>query len=490
MSMKFKKKKIVILLTSLFVIITIILLFTFFFNDYRRQKRADLELLSSADYNSVFCAMYSIENFAQEDFVTYRGFNTLKLDNKLRKTADLSDYLEAAFASENIIETIYLGLDPAQIWDSCGHNPQTWSEHLNEDIFPYFSAHTDITFEILLPAPSLEYWADIESQEREALLSTYHSLICSLSSYHNVTTYFMGHEHWLIANPANYTDIQTTNEVISRKMMLFTFCDHQYQVNTETSSTYMEQLREQILQYNESQTAYPDLSSWDMVFFGDSILGNYVGSYSIPGVVAGLSGANTYNCGQGGTPASVDPNCVLSFPSAVDYFIAKDATCIPGDGPYKASMEQYLQDDHTGQNLCFVLNFGLNDYFGGHPVFNMENPHDNTTYAGALREGIAKLQEIYPDATIILMTPTYTTYFSNGTQPMSEKGGILTEYVEAALKIATETNVICMNNYVDSGINESTASTYLADGCHLNETGRFLMAELIIKQIEALTPTP
>ncbi len=476
-----KKQNRIIIGVIAFIIIAIPIIFTCFFQEYKQQKKADLELLATAEYNSIFCSMYSIENFAQADFLTYRGLNTIKLDNKLRNTSDLNEYLAAAFSSQNSIDTIYLGLDPAQIWSSSRKNTDKWNTSLQEDILSCVTAHPEVTFEVLLPAPSLAYWVQMDIDEVDEILTTYSSLVSTLAPYSNMTTYFVGNEQWLIANPSNYTDELTTNDLISQKLMLLTFCDHNFQLTAENVSAQLELLREQIVQEQTSPTVYPDLSAWDIVFFGDSIIGNYEGSFSVPGVVSGLSNANTYNCALGGTPASVRPDGILSFPSSVDYFIAQDASAIPGDGPFRASLETYLQTDHADKNLCFVINFGLNDYFSGQPVANTENPYDTTTYAGALREGISKLQTAYPDAIIVLMTPTFTSYFSNGMEPMSEKGGILTDYVEAALQVADEATVLCMNNYADLGITESTAQAYLADGCHLNEAGRFLLAKRIIE---------
>ena len=155
-------------------------------------------------------------------------------------------------------------------------------------------------------------------------------------------------------------------------------------------------------------------------------------------------------------------------------------------GPFPTSLETYAQEEHDDRKLCFVIYFGLNDYFGGHPVSNPEDAFDVTTYAGALRVGIDKLQTAYPDAEILLMTPNFITTFANGTEPMSEKGGTLIEYVDTAIEIANEYNVPCVNSYVDLGINEANASAFLADGTHLNETGRFLLAKQIMERIAAL----
>lgn len=480
------KKKIFLSVGIIIVLFMIVAVSTLILGSYQysKQKESDLTLLSSSEYNSAFCSMYSIEHFAEEDFATYRGVNTLKLSTTLRDTNDLGEYLTEAFASGNPVEIVYLGLDPARMWNSADKKIDKWNSSLTEDIIAFATGHPEVTFEILLPAPSLTYWTELSAKDVSETLTTYRSLVNTLQPYGNIMIYFMGGEHWLIANPDNYTDDLTTNPEVSQKMFLFTFCDHEYLINAANVDQYLDTLNTLITREKETPTVYPVLSDWDVVFFGDSIIGNYTGSFSVPGVVTGLSDAHTYNCAQGGIPASEDANSLLSFPSSVDYFVGRDATALPElSGPFSASLENYAQDKHEDRKLCFVLNFGLNDYFGGHPVANAENPFDTTSYAGALREGIRKLQSAYPDAEILLMTPNFVTLFNNGTEPLSEKGSILTEYVDAALQVATDMNVNCLNSYTDLGINESNAHSLLADGVHLNETGRFHLAERIIWEL-------
>lgn len=114
----------------------------------------------------------------------------------------------------------------------------------------------------------------------------------------------------------------------------------------------------------------------------------------------------------------------------------------------------------------------------------MENPEDSYdigSYAGALRTGISTLKEAYPDAEILVLAPTYTAGFSGGTERNSEVGGILTDYVDATVRVAEVMGVHCINNYADSGINPDNQAQYLADGCHPNETGAFLLGNRIIE---------
>ncbi len=452
-----------------------------------QEKKLELERLAVEEYNAVFLSMFSIDNYQQEDFATYRGIDTLKINAVAKNTNAVAEYMEAALGSDNDITNIYLGLDPSVIWSRSHKKVSRWDENINTHILSYISAHPNITFEILLPNPRLEYWTELSERAAEETLTTYSTLISTLSAQPNVTLYFMGMEQWLIANPANYVDNMTTNEIISQKIFLFTFCDHEYQINSVNSEILLSSLKNLIVSERSAPTKYPDFSHWDIVFFGDSIIGNYTGSYSVPGVVSALSHARTYNCANGGIPACVDPAAPLSFPASVEYFANQDFTSIPEGSPFVEAMTQYIQSDHTDRRLCFVLNYGLNDYFGGHPIDNTENSTDTSTYAGALRTGIDKIREYYPDSIILLITPNYITEYSNGTVRMNENSGILTDYVDAAIKVAQEKNVICLNNYSDSGINESTASMYLADGTHLGEAGRFLMAEKILEWLDKNT---
>ena len=130
--------------------------------------------------------------------------------------------------------------------------------------------------------------------------------------------------------------------------------------------------------------------------------------------------------------------------------------------------------------MCFLVHYGLNDYFNGVAVENANDLYDVETYSGALRGSVQSLKEKYPDALIILMTPPFCCAFSNGMDRNSEVGGVLTEYVAAVEKVAKEQDVLCMNNYIGLGITEENSEVYLADGVHLNETGRFILGQQIV----------
>ena len=94
-----------------------------------------------------------------------------------------------------------------------------------------------------------------------------------------------------------------------------------------------------------------------------------------------------------------------------------------------------------------------------------------------------KLRETYPDCEIILMTPTFCSYYSNGTIPCSADGGVFSDYVNAVKEISELLNVRYIDNYNECGIDASNYGTYLPDGCHPNEAGRLLIGRHILEKL-------
>lgn len=201
-------------------------------------------------------------------------------------------------------------------------------------------------------------------------------------------------------------------------------------------------------------------------------------SSSIPGVLAGLTGAHTYNLGLGGTSASSFGDS-WNLNRIIDAFISGDSTGFVEDEQPIYGMQKYLDDhnDSCSRELCFIINYGLNDYFGGFPIGN-ENDTGTDTYSGALVQAVSTLKSAFPECRIIIMTPNYCSYFSEGTQPKSETGGTLKEYVEAIIKVSGATGTEYIDNY-NLGINKANQEKYLVDGCHPNEAGRYIIGTKI-----------
>lgn len=440
----------------------------------RRARQADLRCLRQTEYDAVFFSMVPYRDPASDaigaDALSYYiGVDAAVMSSCLRNAGDLDDYLEAAFYSGNEIGLAYLELVPFRLGDFGG-------------LSNWIAAYPDTVFHILLNAPSMDYWTSLGEGRAQKQLAAYQELAGELLGHGNVELYFMGAEDWLIMNPGNYTAPLVANRELAPHLALLTWQNDRYRLTADNYTAVFTGLWDKVGLAGALPES-PELSGWRMVFFGDSVIGNYRDSTSIPSAAAALSGCEAYNLGVGGTPAAFEEPSLYSFTVIVDSILKREAI-VPQNGvPGPKDLEAYYEKANDGKRLCFVINYGLNDYFGGARVENPEDPFDPFTYAGALRSGIRELREAFPESVIVLAAPNYTDAFSHGQDRQSDVGGSLTDYVEAAGRVAQDTNVLFMDNYHDLGIDASNWPVYLADNVHPDKNGRFLYARALVRLI-------
>lgn len=444
-----------------------------------KVREADVAALAQGDHEAVLMSMYSAEEFEAEEFMHFRGTSAVQAFHNFVNLADIGDYLDKCFSGNMNLTDVYIGLDPYVISGLYGHHTSLYVKDYENYLTSYIQAHNDVVFEFLLPVYSVDYLRTLSDSEYNELVNSYRNLANIYLAYDNVIIYYLGYEDWLIMNPGNYDGSNLCKQDVLYKIVAYTFWNSFYYLTSDNMEERFARMTELVQQQDERL----DLSEWSIVFFGDSVMAYHTGSLSISGVVSGLSGAETYNCGEGGMPATEVSFANLSFNRMVTRFLEQDTAGLDEDSNYLKGLTEYMQTEHEGKKCCFVVEFGLNDYFNGHAVENPEDQYDTGTYAGALRTGIRSLQDAYPEAEILLLTPTYTILFSGGTEINSEIGGTLTDYVDATLRVAEEMNVYCLDNYADSGINAYTSETYLADGTHPNESGSLLLGNSILEYI-------
>lgn len=441
-----------------------------------KVREEDIATLSEGNYEAALLSMYTPEFFDVEEYGYFRGTSTVRAFHPFVNLADIGDYLEQSFFYNDDLSIVYIGLDPFAVSGLYGYHTSLYAGDYERFLTEYVREHKNAAFEFLLPAYSIEYMRNLSDNEYTELINAYRNLVNIYIPYDNVVIYFFGDREWLIANPDNYVSDTGYNASIFRTTVAYSLDDVTCVLTADNMEERFARMTELV---RDSSVTYPDLSEWCMVFFGDSIFEYHAGSRSVPGVVEGLSGAQVYNCSKGGTSA-------FSFNQMVTCFLEQDASGLGQAANFELELNDYIQEDHEGKRYCFVLNYGLNDYFVGNPVENPADGFDAGTYAGALRIGIRTLKEAYPDAVIILLTPTYTGLFSGGTEINGDRGGALTDYVAAAVGVAQDMDVVCMNNYTDSGINADTHEMYLADVTHPNETGALLLGRRILDEMKRI----
>lgn len=482
---KISRRKVVLLVVGLFLFFSVAGLVLVFWFERRvhyvpsdKIREEDVSALTEGDYEAVILSMYTPESFDAEEFGYFRGISTVQAFHSFVNLADMADYLQQGFSGNDNLSNVYIGLDPFEISKLYGFHTALYADDYEKYLSEYVRMYSDVIFEFLIPAYSMDYMRSLSGNEFAELINSYRNLVNIYQTYDNVVIYYLGYEQWLVANPGNYVSPTICNPSVLRRTVAHTLRDDKYALTPNNMEECFARVTELVL---DTPITYPDLSEWCMVFFGESPLEYYTGSYSITGVVNGLSGAQVYNCGKGGVPATDAPAATLSLNRMITRFLEQDTDGLEDDNNFVVGLTAYMQEDHENKKYCFVVAFGLNDYFGGHPVENPEDGYDVGTYAGALRSGIRTLKEAYPDAEILLMAPTYTALFSEGTEKNSEVGGVFTDYVDATVRVAEEMDVLCMNNYADSGINAENHTQYLTDGCHPTETGALLLGTQIVE---------
>lgn len=467
--------------------------------------REDFALLSTEDYNSVFFSNFPISNFAEGDFESNYGLNLLKTSYCIPDIETLNEYFMRMSESPNDVTTVYLGIRPDYI--------------TAEELLSLVGAWEDKQFEVIMAYPSLNYWQGLNEERYSNLLTDYKDFVTTLMPCYennsqlqdNFSLYFYNSSEWLVGNCTNYDyydyynniddhdDYNTiynilirynnyfsVNEGIAGLLSKYSNPEYEYQLTLENYNEMLEDFESLVADCRSGQeTVYPDLSGWDVVFFGDSVIGSFPTTSSIPDAFRGLTDAHTYNCGRGGSSASMLQSAFPGIPSVVDSFLSEDLNPFVNDAQIYAGMSDYFENSDDSRQKCFIISLGLNDYFYGFPV-ESNDPYDPDTYAGALRIAIEKLQEAYPDAVIVLMTPNFTSLFDNGLQPLSDAGGTLPDYVAAVVSICHEKELPFYDSYHLLGINGINHTEYLMDGCHPNEATRYSMAQGLARMMTAV----
>lgn len=241
----------------------------------------------------------------------------------------------------------------------------------------------------------------------------------------------------------------------------------------------------------------------DILFLGDSLIGQYRDETSVPYLVGEYLGKSTYNGAFGGSCLArlgreenkayqKDELTLIGLARAIAYedFRAQQAVSIwePATEHFPQVIDELAQI--SARDLEYlVLEYGTNDYFGGVPIEAPEKPYDEYTFQGALCSALEILRKYLPNVQIILISPTYNWYLN--TQENCENkdfgGGYLAAYVDSIAQTAEKYNIKYLDVYTDFYPTEMGAALeFTSDGVHPNEAGRRLLAEKIAEYIQEL----
>lgn len=436
-----------------------------------KAQREDYKKIFSAEYDAVFLSMYPTEPYPEEVFQENLGLNVLKASYCIPRFSIVRQYMRLIDKSENTVRAVCLGIRP----------DKTDFRELQDLINQYPS----IAFEIILAHPSMDYWVGLSDRKYEQVLAAYSSFLLALPDIPNVRVSFHGSQEWLIANPSNYENDWLLNDPIAKTVLLESTTSNDYLVLPENAVSYFQELADLTQSARSTSHSYPDLSDYCLVFLGDSVIANYTDSASIPGVVSGFTQAAVYNCGFGGNSASVTEGSPIALADIAEAFTTGNLSRLPKDMPVYQGLSSYLSDNPSDKKLCVIINYGLNDYFQGCPISSDEDPFDVTTFCGAIRTAVNTIHTRFPNARIILCTPSYCYYCVEGKEPHGEGNYILEDYVSAVLSLSQELQTDVLDTYHTFGINDQNWNMYLVpDQIHPKASYRYLIGKSLISLID------
>lgn len=220
-----------------------------------------------------------------------------------------------------------------------------------------------------------------------------------------------------------------------------------------------------------------------IVVFGDSIWSAARGADGISEYIQAETGAQVYNCAIGGTTAALvegESNIEDWTSNSFNGMIYVARHLVPAENVIsdEAVLEIIRQVNFEEMDYV-IISYGLNDFFSGVSIYPTEY-YELTNYVGALRNGINKLKENYPNLQIILVSPTYTKMFEG------EKEFEIGNYVEAARGVSQEMNVSFLDMFHILGNNAETRTEHLGDGVHMSAEGRKIYADAVVNYLEEL----
>ena len=444
---------------------------------------------SGADF--MFLSMFPVRTFNEDVLYDQMLAVAEILEVPLDSGMQLIEVLETVLKKPNTLNKVFLGIHTEGVWEQRTRplNLSYESELLQEGysweaaLVELAKRYPNITFETVLYYPNINTLTSMDQETIDGMADWYGyvaEILCQYEEVPNMHLFMPGCEEWLICNVDNYQDDMNLTVEVADELERLILCTYQFMVTQENVAEKCERLKQLVHTYRENPIA-PQKQDCTYVFLGDSVIGNYSGSLSIPGVVSYMTGADVINCGYGGLAATKMSEEKAGLQDVIDMLLNetpdRDESSI-GNENARRGIRQFWNAgfEKNTEKLVFFLSFGINDYMSGLPVYNAAN--DISCYKGALTKAVEDLQNAFPNAKIVLMTPNLIARGDFGTVAY-EKGSPYIEYIKAVFAIGEEKELDVIDIYGAVTFTENEISKYLADLCHPNYDFRFLIGKII-----------
>lgn len=185
--------------------------------------------------------------------------------------------------------------------------------------------------------------------------------------------------------------------------------------------------------------------------------------------------AKVYNAAIGGTSATIKPEeSEWNLSDGADCSLNKMISILEGKESVDALAGKAAYDvvcevmPILDQIDLVIISYGMNDFLNQVPLNDSNRPW--TGYGTALTKGVEGARRVCKSARVMIIGPSYGSYFPNGVQNMGDRG--LFNYAKVARMVIDGGMVLGLDPYNDMGVDAYNADEYLEDGIHFNEYGR------------------
>jgi lysophospholipase L1-like esterase len=423
-----------------------------------KELREDLKRLEQGNYGFVYLSMSPVDTLSEEEIRFYYGCEMFRTERPMTSVEEIRKYLKILADGQPDLRYLYLGIRP----DLVSFEELAGSEEYGR----LLETHPELRLVFHPSYPSVEYWKVLSEEECMKELTAYGDFLSAVSEAG--TAYFYGGAEWLVSNPELYAEEFCLREDLTLPLLEA----DGYQVTADSWMDLAADLREVVLKYREGNVSYPDLSDTRVVIFGDSIFGNFTDDLGSAKILQRTTGAEVYNLAIGGA------SWCRKKPE--DMCIGDEIDLLLGTSEKEEPREDYaaaraLLGAADGKKTVVLVEFGVNDYFGGFEMGTADSGEEGTVL-GSMNVNLARLREIYPDAEIVVLAPGEIRQFSFGEDSKAEGAGTLADYRAAILSQAEAQGLRTVDLAETLDTPREELYKIITDGTHLNERGRFLLA--------------
>lgn len=473
------------------------------------KREADYTRCVAEQYGAAHISMWNIDALDESTYPSLFGQSMIYTKYEYKTPMELREYLGYIVESGNELNHVYINIDPyilennykeAVFYDE---EPQQFEEYIHSEILQLFNDYPKVSFELFLPARPVSYWASLPVEEYNEIMDRWYVFLMYLHWCPNVVVRYLGDQEWLVANDYNYASPERFTDEVMSTAYLYLYAYEEYEVNAPELKQKKGAIDKYIRKEKNGDYNVCDLSGKKIVFMGDSLF-DFVklDSACISGVVKRMTGAECYNFAISGTCASaIDKYGFTGIANATAMKSAMDL-----ESRYQREAKRFFADYKNGDDVVFVILYGMNDYFSNVPITEddiVETSADaedsgeddgvvkivytaEDTFTSSMRYGIESLKKAYPKASIIVMSPYMIEMNKGGKIPYAEGGRTLPEYIKVLEKLSSAEQVAYYDLYSKGPINKDNTDMYLVDGLHTREAGVFVLGDNISRQIQEI----